>query len=255
MLLAGCSRVNQESTGGIPPRPVVPAVSVHEPERSSGVAVVELFTSEGCSSCPAADLALARVARRAEVSGAPIFTVELHVDYWDYLGFRDPFDDARFSQRQAGYRHLGGSTYTPQAVVNGTKEAVGSDESRLSRLIEQALTVPVATRLTLAAAWDHDSLLVRCSGDGVEASQTLNLFVLEDEAESAVTGGENAGERLHHRNVARAFEARSVPGGHFQAAWPAPLPAGSARHGVSVLAFTERPHQAGITGAARAVPD
>src|SRR6185369_14315161 len=98
-----------------------PIARVASNEASSpkpGVALVELFTSEGCSSCPAADAVLARIAKEAERSGARIFTVELHVDYWDYLGWRDPFDDARFSARQAGYRTLSGSTYTPQAVVN-----------------------------------------------------------------------------------------------------------------------------------------
>jgi hypothetical protein len=87
-----------------------------------GIAVVELFTSEGCSSCPSADATLARVAERAERAGRNIFPVELHVDYWDYLGWRDPFDDARYSERQATYRALSGSTYTPQAVVNGLSD-------------------------------------------------------------------------------------------------------------------------------------
>lgn len=214
---------------------------------------MELFTSEGCSSCPAADAALARIAKAAERSHALIFTVELHVDYWDYLGWRDPFDDPRFSARQAGYRALSGSTYTPQAVVNGAKQAVGSDESRLIELITDALSTPPSTRLTLTAEPSDGSLLIRCDGDAAE-SQTLNLFVLENSTESSVTRGENAGEHLEHRNIARAFETRSVPGGHFQATWQAPLPAGLSRANVSALAFTERVHQAGITGAARTLP-
>jgi hypothetical protein len=222
-------------------------------EPSSGVAVVELFTSEGCSSCPAADAALARIAKKAERSGAPIFTVELHVDYWDYLGWRDPFDDRRFSARQAGYESLSGSTYTPQAVVNGKHQAVGSDESGLNELIAQALATPASTRLTLSAEWSDGNLLVRCEGDGA-GTQTLNLFVLQNNAESAVARGENAGERLQHRNIARAFDTRSVSGGHFQATWQAPLPQGMSRSGVSALAFTEHGHQTGITGATRAVP-
>jgi len=233
-----------------PPEPTLSAAAA-EPE--PGVAVVELFTSEGCSSCPAADAALARIATKAERSGARVFTIELHVDYWDYLGWRDPFDDARFSQRQAGYRRLNGSTYTPQAVVNGVKEAVGSDESRLNELITQALETPAPTRLTLTAEWSDGSLLVRCDGDA-EWPQTLNLFLIENSAETAVGRGENAGERLQHRNIARAFDRRSVSGRHFQAIWRAPMPAGVSRGGVSALAFTERSNQSGITGAIRAVP-
>lgn len=256
MLLAGCSRANTSTPETLSPRTEPHRehpTSKGAPLSNPGVAVVELFTSEGCSSCPAADAVLARVANAAERSGARIFTVELHVDYWDYLGWRDPFDDARFSARQTGYRALSGSTYTPQAVVNGEKEAVGSDESRLNELIAQVLKVPATTRLMLTAEWSDGGLLVRCAGDAAEA-QTLNLFVLETRAESAVSRGENAGEHLQHRNVARAFESRSVPSGQFQATWRAQLPPDVSRSGVSALAFAQRRHQAGITGAIRAMP-
>lgn len=257
-LLAACSRTNVAPTRETFSRPIErPPLAVESgktPQPSSGVAVVELFTSEGCSSCPAADAALARVAASAERSGLPVYTVELHVDYWDYLGWRDPFDDARFSERQAGYRSLTGSTYTPQAVVNGVNEAIGSDEPNLNQLISLALAMPATTRLALSAERKDGGLLVRCVGDGGELPQTLNLFAVEDNVESNVARGENAGERLRHRNVARAFETRAVPAGHFQATWLARLPAALSVANVRVLAFTERARQAGITGASLAVP-
>jgi hypothetical protein len=258
-LLSGCSRTNdalvREETPASRTEPSGPTVELGKtPPTGPGVAVVELFTSEGCSSCPAADATLARIAANAERSGAPIFTVELHVDYWDYLGWRDPFDDARFSQRQAGYRALTGSTYTPQAVVNGVKETVGSDTSRLNDLIALALAAPATTRLAVSAKWQDGSVVVHCQGDGAESAQTLNLFVLEEGAESSVTRGENAGERLRHRNVARAFDAQVVSAGHFEATWQAPVPRNLSRADVRVLAFTERQHQAGITGATVALP-
>jgi hypothetical protein len=214
----------------------MPAASGEMPKPSSGFAVVELFTSEGCSSCPAADAAVARIAAAAERTGSPIFTVEQHVDYWDYLGWRDPFDDARFSERQAGYRKLNRSTYTPQAVINGVEEALGSDEPRL------------------LARWSEGGLVVHCLGDGVEPAQTLNLFLLETRAESNVTRGENSGEQLQHRNVARAFDTRPISTGSFEATWQTPLPLGLPRSRVRVLAFTERQRQAGITGASLTVP-
>jgi hypothetical protein len=184
-----------------------------------------------------------------------VFTVEQHVDYWDYLGWRDPFDDARFSERQAGYRMLNRSTYTPQAVVNGLDEALGSDEPRLNKLISHALAAAATTRLELLAQWSDAGLLVQCQGDGVEPAQTLNLFVLETRAESDVTRGENSGEHLQHRNVARAFDTRRVSAGHFQTTWQAQLPSGLPRSGVRVLAFTERRPQAGITGASLSAPN
>jgi len=224
------------------------------PKSSPGFAVVELFTSEGCSSCPAADAVVARIAAAAERTGSPVFTVEQHVDYWDYLGWRDPFDDARFSERQAGYRMLNRSTYTPQAVVNGVEEALGSDERGLNELISHALAAAATTRLELSAQWSDGGLLVHCQGDGVEPAQALNLFVLETGAESNVTRGENSGEQLQHRNVARAFDTRQVSAGHFQATWQPQLPSGLPRSSVRVLAFTERRPQAGITGANLTVP-
>jgi hypothetical protein len=224
------------------------------PTPSPGVAIVELFTSEGCSSCPAADAVVARIAATAERTGSPVFTIEQHVDYWDYLGWRDPFDDARFSDRQAGYRTLNRSTYTPQAVVNGVQEALGSDEPRLNKLIALALATATTTRLELLAEWSNASQLVHCQGDGAEPRQTLNLFVLETRAESNVKRGENSGEHLQHRNVARAFDARQISAGHFQATWQTGLPSGLSRAGVSVLAFTERRPQLGITGASLTVP-
>jgi hypothetical protein len=194
------------------------------------------------------------MAAAAERTAAPIFSVEQHVDYWDYLGWRDPFDDARFSARQAGYCGLGRSTYTPQAVVNGMDEAVGSDESRLKRLVSLALATAATTRLDLTARWSDDRLLVSCRGDSVESAQNLNLFVLEVRADSNVTRGENSGEHLQHRNVARAFEAQPVSAGHFETSWQARLPGGLSRSSVSVLAFTERRPQAGITGASLSIP-
>jgi hypothetical protein len=224
------------------------------PKPNPGIAVVELFTSEGCSSCPAADAVVARIAAAGERTGSLVFTVEQHVDYWDHLGWRDPFDDARFSARQAGYHMLNGSTYTPQAVINGLAEAVGSDEARLNELISHALAAAPTTRLELFARWSDGELLVHCRGDGVERTQTLNLFVLETRAESNVTRGENSGERLRHRNVARAFDTRQISAGHFEATWQTKPPSDLPRSGVKVLAFTERPQQAGITGAGLTVP-
>jgi len=252
-LLAGCSRARESHPPAAEPLGALSAAAA-APTSNPGVAVVELFTSEGCSSCPAADAAVARIAASAERTSAPVFTVELHVDYWDYLGWRDPFDDPRFSARQAGYRALNPSTYTPQAVVNGTQEALGSDESRLNQLVSRALATATTTRLELAADWSDGGLLVHCRGDGVAAAQTLNLFLLESRAESNVLHGENSGERLQHRNVARAFDVRPVSAGPFQATWQTRLPPGMSRSQTRVLAFTERRSQAGITGASLAVP-
>jgi hypothetical protein len=224
------------------------------PNSSTGVAVVELFTSEGCSSCPPADATLASVSERAERAGQSVFAVELHVDYWDYLGWRDPFDDARFSARQAGYRPLSGSTYTPQAVVNGERECVGSNAAQLDALIEQALATTATTALALSASFSSTGVLVRYASDSAEPAQRLNLLVLERASESRVTRGENAGERLVHHNVARAFAQQPLTAGHVAGSWQAALPAEFTRAGARVLAFAQRAEQGRITGASAVTP-
>src|SRR5689334_14081460 len=92
-------------------------------------ALVELFTSEGCSSCPPADRVLARLAAEARASGRRIFPLSFHVDYWNGLGWRDPWSTRTFTERQRNYaRALGWRTYTPQMVINGAEHFVGSDE-------------------------------------------------------------------------------------------------------------------------------
>jgi hypothetical protein len=139
-------------------------------------------------------------------------------------------------------------------VVNGAEEALGSDESRLNELVSQALGTATTTRLELAAEWSDGGLLVHCRGDGGAMAQMLNLFLLESRAESSVLRGENSGERLQHRNVARALDVRLVSAGPFQATWQTRLPPGMSRAQTRVLAFTEHRSQAGITGASLAVP-
>ena len=119
--------------------------------------VVELFTSEGCSSCPPADAVLARLKRDQPVDGAEVIALSEHVDYWNYIGWADPFSAKEFSARQSGYaRALNlDQVYTPQAVINGHAEFVGSDQGRAEQEIARAARTPKAevhlTRDTSAA--------------------------------------------------------------------------------------------------------
>ena len=92
--------------------------------------IVELFTSQGCSSCPAADKNLTELLRKAELEGQPVYGLSFHVDYWNYIGWKDPYSSKQFTARQQAYRdHFEAeSTYTPQMVVNGTTEFIGSNK-------------------------------------------------------------------------------------------------------------------------------
>src|ERR1700753_1065742 len=115
-----------------------------------GFAVVELFTSEGCSSCPPADALVAKIQK--ESVGKPVYILAFHVDYWDRGGWKDAFSDAAYTTRQKQYARWMKSSelYTPQAIVNGTKEMVGSEESKLRSTIKADLQNTSKTELTLS---------------------------------------------------------------------------------------------------------
>src|ERR1700685_382630 len=114
-----------------------------------GFVLIELFTSEGCSSCPPADALVARI--QEENNNKPVYILSFHVDYWNHLGWKDPFSSAAFSDRQKNYANRLNlqSVYTPQVVVNGQTEFVGSDEDRMKNAIENSLQKKSAVLLSL----------------------------------------------------------------------------------------------------------
>ncbi len=164
--------------------------------------LVELFTSEGCSSCPPADRLLARLAREQSVPGALVVPLSFHVDYWDRLGWKDPFSSRAFTERQAAYAARfgsGGRVYTPQMVVDGREELVGSDERSARRAIEAAAKRPGAfVRVQPAEAG-----AVRVTVAGAEGAADVVLVLTEDPPASDVTRGENAGKTLAHVAVVK----------------------------------------------------
>lgn len=185
-----------------------------EPAAARPVVVVELFTSEGCSSCPAADAALARLARQQPVADARVVALGEHVDYWDRLGWKDPFSSRRFSDRQRRYTAvLGGDRlYTPQMIVDGRDELVGSDEAEARRAVARAARDrKVRVRLQAGAAADDAGtslpveVVVERDGVAGGAADVL-LAVSEDNLTSDVRRGENRGRRLAHAAVLRRLE-------------------------------------------------
>lgn len=174
-----------------------------------GVAVVELFTSQGCSSCPSADRALAALHGRTSKEGKRVFVLSFHVDYWNNLGWHDPFSSAAFTERQREYAKSFRSTsvYTPQAIVNGTAEFVGSDTRRLDSEVDQALKKPVPASIVFSQEpWVSGSPL-KLAGEVANARKgsVLCAAVCEDGLVSDVKKGENGGRRLAHDGVVRAF--------------------------------------------------
>lgn len=216
----------------------------------SGVAVVELFTSEGCSSCPPADRVLASLTSRAISGSLPVYTLSFHVDYWNYLGWRDRFSSSNYSARQRGYSSINAAagTYTPQVVVNGEAECVGSDASRIEDLVDSALKRLPRTQIALDARRGADGIEVSYRVSGATAGRVLNLALLEPRAESQVEHGENAGERLAHVNVVRVFASRALSDGNAGRWTLKPGPDFTARR-VGVVAYAEGASQRDISGA------
>lgn len=164
--------------------------------------VVELFTSEGCNSCPPADEHLFELRRRADV-----LALGWHVDYWDWLGWRDRFADPEFSARQRVYaRRLGTPVYTPQLVVSGTHQAIGSAKQAIDTAIRQARST-TRPAVGLAASWREGNLLEITLDEGETSDPHLvHVVRFADEARTDVTAGENAGRTLRHANIVEAWQ-------------------------------------------------
>lgn len=170
--------------------------------------LVELFTSEGCSSCPPADTLLRELDGKRTKSGAVIVALSEHVTYWNSLGWSDPFSSETFTDRQAAYaeRFRLDSSYTPQIVVNGTQQFVGSNGEAVMRAAEKdGVNATAAVRID-AAAVVGETVVVKFHASG-DVPRDADLFaVLTDDADTShVTRGENSGETLQHVSVARSW--------------------------------------------------
>jgi hypothetical protein len=174
--------------------------------------IAELFTSEGCSSCPPADEVLTRLVTSQPVAGVEIIALGEHVDYWDRLGWRDPFSSSLFTRRQSQYDARvfhGNSIYTPQIVVDGASASVGSDAAAVQRAIEKASRQPKAT-VTVST---HPGGAVPAVDVRVEAGPELSLrqpadvvlALTEDHLVTHVKRGENSGRVLTHSAVVRSL--------------------------------------------------
>jgi hypothetical protein len=175
--------------------------------------LVELFTSEGCSDCPPADSFLERLDKSQPVRDAELIVLSEHVDYWNDIGWRDPYSSHQYSERQgafAGYFGLG-SVYTPQMVVDGRIELVGSDERGAIRAIESAAkSEKIPVNLSSIHLEEHNTVALHVETGALPAATAgkladVLLAVADDSDESHVSGGENAGRTLKHVAVVRTF--------------------------------------------------
>jgi hypothetical protein len=246
------------SSGGAAP---APGSAPRSAPRSDGPVVVELFTSQGCSSCPPADRLLSRLSEDPALAGR-VVPLSFHVDYWNYIGWQDPFSSERWSDRQKRYARAFGSSriYTPQLVVNGASECVGSDEQEVRRRISQALAVSSAGpagRIALALAPAADAVKVKVDArlDGARAPRDLEVWVAlwETGLTTPVGSGENARHTLRNDYVVRRFErAFILPAAGTPRSGELTLKLDPAwkRANLGVAAFLQDPSSLQIAGAA-----
>lgn len=217
--------------------------------------LVELFTSEGCSSCPPADALLAHLLRDQPIPNADIIALGEHVDYWDGLGWHDRFASHAFTDRQFAYtqRLHADDNYTPQMIVDGSSQFVGNDAARALRTIAAAARVSkVALTVTpLPADSSHLAGTVSIGSAAPRAKASLYAAIIQPMASTQVQRGENGGRTLNHVSVVRSLQrigslsdAASAP-----IKFSLPTPSDASTANFRVVVFAQQDGQGAILGA------
>jgi hypothetical protein len=184
---------------------VVPSIAGDE-ERPLGV--VELFTSQGCSSCPPADNVLADLAKQGDV-----VALAYHVDYWDYLGWQDTLGSAENTRRQYDYMKSfrTGSVYTPQAVINGSTHVNGAHRSEVAKALDGLKNAGNGLKVDLAVTRSGESILIKTGAASGPVGEAHVLLVFYDAAQPVrITRGENSGKTVTYWNAVRSFQTAGM---------------------------------------------
>ena len=213
-----------------------------------GFVLIELFTSEGCSSCPPADEAVAEIQKK--YADKNILVLCYHVDYWDHLGWKDIFSSHEFTTRQEYYARLFnlGSIYTPQAIVNGAEEFVSSDKIKLTNAIEDQLKQKEESSIKLKAFQNVQGKIdVAYSTTKDDSNKDeLILLLVQKSAANKIGKGENEGRTLHHINIVRNFSVLALSS--IEETKTFDIPAGLKKEDVFVAAFIQNKKTGKITG-------
>lgn len=165
--------------------------------------VIELFTSQGCSSCPPADKILGALAKDPN-----LLPLSFHVDYWNWLGWKDPFSHADYTARQSSYNrslHLRGN-YTPQMIIDGKSDVIGSYHKKINKLIDEAKTNNVDIPITLKQEYTHTLTVSLPSIQGKFEQATLWLIGYDNKKSIHIGAGENRGKTITYHNVVNHLE-------------------------------------------------
>jgi hypothetical protein len=221
--------------------------------------VVELFTSEGCSSCPPADELLGRLRRELSAKNVQVIPLGFHVDYWDGLGWKDRFSSAKFTKRQEQYAQQlkVDGPYTPEMVVDGAVEFVGNDAGRAQSTIRQQASQLETAQVKIAPA-GADQLSIQVKGPAASASALsgggnalVMLAITEDNLSTQVGSGENGGRTLHHAAVVRELrQVGTLKNGAIETTVPLNLQKDWKRDDLRAVVFVQNGPSGRIAGAA-----
>ncbi len=231
----------------------LPEIPVSDENKDGGFALVELFTSQGCSSCPAADAYLSRLIKRADSKNQPIMALSFHVNYWNRLGWKDPFSNQKFTARQQRYARVFGNNtiYTPQLIVNGSK----AFESARPNVIDQGIEIGLKTAPGFHIKVDnikmiqnalHFTVNLDAPGEGLD----LNLALVERGLTTVIRAGENGGKTLRHDNVVRSFDSWSWNQGS-SGTGKLTLPEAIDMKNASLIVYLQSPDNLKIMGASQ----
>ncbi len=219
--------------------------------------LVELFTSQGCSSCPPADRLLSRLG----AAGDGVIALSYHVDYWNYIGWTDPFSDAAWSERQRRYARAlsSGRVYTPQLVVDGAADCVGSNEAKVRTEIARAGREPAAGELGLTlqpganASRLHLEITARAKNGSPDERWDVMVAVFENDLVTPVGRGENSGRTLENshvvRSLKRAFSLPASSGSERSESFDIELQEGWERSRLGIAVFLQDPETLRVYGA------
>jgi hypothetical protein len=211
----------------------------------SSFAVLELFTSEGCSSCPPADRLLPQLA----AENKDVIPLSFHVDYWNHLGWTDPFSRAEFSDRQREYgrQFRLESIYTPQLIINGEFEMVGSNKSTAETDIKNVLKNKAEVEVKVEEVRkENNKLSIDCILSGNTYQTDVMVALVQKHAEMKIKGGENRGAKLSHTNVVRSFSQQPA---QKKMQFEVDVPKDLAEDNMLIIVYT-RKENSKITGAA-----
>ena len=213
------------------------------------VVVLELFTSQGCSSCPPADKALQEITQKAARAGQAVYGLSFHVDYWNRLGWQDPFSSKLFTDRQRQYdRVLNSQTYTPQLVINGRQDVIGGQRAKIEQAIQTIQKQPASAFVGVDGSAAHTAKQVTVRYElSTAGAYRVNVALVQKEARTAIGNGENGGRTLVNTNVVRQFKTIEQPGQSGSVALP--LPDGLKPDQTSVLVYVQQSDTGQVVGA------